>query len=366
MLEVTILRRLQGFTLDVGFATDSQVLVLFGPSGSGKSMTLRCIAGIVRPDSGRIAIASRVLFDSETGVNLHPQERRAGYVPQRYALFPHLSVEENVAFGLPRMSKRERERHASELLNRMGLSGLARFSPQELSGGQQQRVALARAMAFRPDILLLDEPFGALDVATRNELRDSLLALKRETGVTIVIVTHDLGDAFLLGEKIVVLDNGQVMQDGSREDIFYRPATRRVAELVATRNVFRGQITATDHGLTEVRWKGVTLRVKEAPVGIAGNITDFCIRPTQIMIKPPEVESYADRRNVFCGDIVDEIAGAETHRLFVRLKGSIDLYDLEIELPGYVYFRLSLDQNKEIEMSVRPEVIHLIPTPDSA
>jgi len=363
MLEVDIVRELPGFTLNLSFEAANERVVLFGPSGAGKSMTLQAIAGMIRPDSGRIA-AGHVLFDSATGVNLPPQQRRAGYVPQQYALFPHLTVGENIAFGLRGLSRTARQDRVREMLSSMALSGLEGRHPRELSGGQKQRVALARALAVRPEILLLDEPFGALDPLLRADLRDALLALDEASNLTCVIVTHDLADAFLLGEKVVVLDEGRVLQAGSREDIFYRPATRRVAELVATRNILAGTVVPGSDGFTCLRWNGaVLMAATHAPLP-PGSRAHICIRPTQIMIRSRESAEVEERPNLLSGVIVDEIIGAETYRLFVRLRQSQEDYDLQVELPGYVYFRLELDQRKEIQLSVRPEVVHIIPVQD--
>ncbi len=363
MLDVRVRRQLPGFQLDAAFTAGDERVVLFGPSGAGKSLTLQCIAGIVRPDAGRIVANGRVLFDSDAGIRLSPQARNVGYVPQRYALFPHLTVEQNIAYGLTGAPRDERRRRTAELVRLMGLDGLERRRPAQLSGGQQQRVALARALAREPDILLLDEPFGALDVGIRSELRDALVALQERRSLTAVIVTHDLADAFLLGQRIVVVDHGRVLQEGTREEIFYRPATRRVAEFVETRNILSATVAGIDAGTVRLEWNGVHLEA-DAPAAARlrpGQTVDVCVRPTRIMIKPPEVESYAGRHNVFCGTIVDEIIGAETYRLFVRLAGSSQAKDLEIELPGYVYFRLGLDRTKDIEMSVRRELVHIIP-----
>ncbi|HZP25798.1 MAG TPA: ABC transporter ATP-binding protein [Dehalococcoidia bacterium] len=359
MLDVRISRSFRDFQLDVAFSTEGQTVVLFGPSGAGKSVTLRSIAGIVTPDAGRIEVEGRLLYDSALGVNLPPQQRRVGYVPQRYALFPHLTVAENVAFGLRGLSAEAKRARVVQMLDVMGLHELDGHRPQELSGGQQQRVALARAMAFQPDILLLDEPFGALDAGIRSELRQGLLALRQASSVTLVMVTHDLGEAFLLGEKIVVLDKGRVLQSGSREDVFYRPQSRRVAELVGIGNILRGSIRSSQGGSLELDWRQVRLRVASNLQLMPGSEVDFCIRPTQIMIRPANRDGY-ERENAFCGDIVEEVVGAEMHRLFIRLDRSQARYDLEIELPGYVYFRLGLDTRKRIEMSVRPEMIHVI------
>jgi molybdate transport system ATP-binding protein len=202
MLDVSIYRPLDGFTLDIHFSTDSPMSALVGPSGSGKTLTLRAVAGVFTPDEGRIVLDGVPLFDSERGIDLPPQARRVGYVPQQYALFPHLNVQENVGFGLHKVSAAERTRRVDELLDLVGLAGMEKRRPHQLSGGQQQRVALARALIVQPRILLLDEPFSALDSGIREPLRQSLLDLQRMLGFRALLVTHDPADAAIAGRQL--------------------------------------------------------------------------------------------------------------------------------------------------------------------
>src|SRR5262245_35186183 len=206
MMHVALRKAYSGFTLDVTWDAGDEVVVLFGPSGAGKSLTLQCLAGLVRPDAGRIVVNGRVFDDTAGGVHLRPQARRLGYVFQGFALFPHLSVAENVGFGLRDRPRRERRQRTAEILARVGLAEVAGHSPRQLSGGQQQRVALGRALAPDPEVLLLDEPLSALDAPLRRQLRDDLARLIREWGKTVVLVTHDLAEAYQLGERIVVYD----------------------------------------------------------------------------------------------------------------------------------------------------------------
>ena len=171
-LDVAIRKRFPGFEIDVHWTAGDGVAALFGPSGAGKSLTLACLAGLVRPDAGRIVVDDRVLFDAAARIDVPPQQRRVGYVFQGYALFPHLSVAENVGFGLRDRARAERERRVAEVLERLGLGDLGTRRPAELSGGQRQRVALGRALAIDPAVLLLDEPLSALDVPLRRALRE--------------------------------------------------------------------------------------------------------------------------------------------------------------------------------------------------
>jgi molybdate transport system ATP-binding protein len=236
MIEIDITKRLRDYTLAVALRADNGITALFGRSGAGKSMTLACVAGLAAPDTGRIVVNGRPFFDSDNGVNLRPQQRRVGYVPQDYLLFPHLTVWQNVAFGLISQSRDEQERIVQEALAWLELEPLADQRPGRLSGGQQQRVALARALVIRPQILLLDEPFSALDSPTRLRLRQDLLRLRRELDIPILFVTHDLVEALLLAEQMAVMDNGRLLQLDAPESIRERPVNPLVAELVGVKS----------------------------------------------------------------------------------------------------------------------------------
>ncbi|MDC8757884.1 ABC transporter ATP-binding protein [Janthinobacterium fluminis] len=204
----------RSFALRVQCASDSQRIVIYGPSGAGKSLTLKAIAGLVTPERGHIRLNGRTLFDSAAGVNLAPQARRVAYLFQDYALFPHLTVRQNIGFGLARgwFNPRRGERHdkVDYWLDSFGLRELAQQFPEELSGGQRQRTALARALVAEPAALLLDEPFAALDPALRVTMRLELDQLQRRLGVPMVLITHDPDDARILGEHVLYLRDGQI------------------------------------------------------------------------------------------------------------------------------------------------------------
>ncbi len=362
MLEVDIRKRLGGFHLTTAFSAGDEIAVLFGPSGGGKSLTLQAIAGILRPDKGLVRANGLTAFDSAAGISVPPQERRIGYVPQGYALFPHLTVARNIGYGLSGLHRRERVQRVQEMIDLLGLDGLEARRPRELSGGQQQRVALARALVSRPRLLLLDEPFAALDEAIRSTLRQELLDIRSRMTGTIVLVTHDLVEAFALGDRIAVLDNGRILQQGPREEVYYRPASRRVAELVQARNILAGRVVENGPDGLRIDWQG---RVVKGPVSslAPGQAVDFCIRASQVMIvRPGRPANPGERFNVFSGRVVREALGAEGHLLFVRLAGSEQPHDFQIELPIHIYYRLNLDTDKEVDISLNPEAIHVMPT----
>jgi molybdate transport system ATP-binding protein len=208
VLEVRLTRRLRDFSVDLSFQVADEILVLFGPSGAGKTFTLRMIAGLERPDAGEIRLGGRVLFSSEGRVNLPPRDRRCGFVLQSLALFPHLDVLGNVRYGVRDHSPRNRQR-LDELLATFRIGHLARRFPAELSGGEQQRVAIARALVTEPDVLLLDEPFSSLDQETRYAVHDELLAARRARPIPYVLVTHDRAEAERFGNRILHIDRGQ-------------------------------------------------------------------------------------------------------------------------------------------------------------
>lgn len=214
MLELSITKRFQDFELCVELELKRGVLALFGENGSGKSTTLRCIAGLTTPDEGYIRIGSTLAFHSELGVNLPPQKRNVGYVFQELALFPHLSVEENIAFGLKvrGFSRGMVRREVTRVMRTLALEELRSHMPGELSGGERQRVALARALVVKPKLLLLDEPFSALDVRTRQEVRREVRAILEALRIPAIIVTHDYEDAAILADRICVLSRGRAMQ----------------------------------------------------------------------------------------------------------------------------------------------------------
>lgn len=260
-MEVAIKKAWRGFGLDVEFSCRGGVLGILGASGSGKSMTLKSIAGVEEPDSGRIAVGGRVLFDSARSVNLRPQKRRIGCLFQSYALFPHMSVEENIACGLGRLAKGERGAKIGELLRRFRLEGLGARYPGQLSGGQQQRVALARSLACEPEALLLDEPFSALDSHLREGLQLELLELLEDYGGDVVIVTHSRDEAYRLCDRLVVLEGGRCIAGGETRELFRRPGLLSVARLTGCKN-FSAAAPLGKNRVLAVDW-GIELTVAE-------------------------------------------------------------------------------------------------------
>ena len=231
-LSVDIEKKLGAFHLRSQFEAPDETMALLGASGCGKSMTLKCIAGIVTPDRGRIVLGGRVLFDSEKKINLPPQQRRVGYLFQQYALFPNMSVEQNILCGIRSGDKAEKRRVLAEKIRMFRLEGLEKKHPAQLSGGQQQRVAIARALAMDPICMLFDEPTSALDPEMINEVLDVMVSLAKE-GMTMMVVTHEMGFARKVGTRVLFMDGGQIAEQGTPEEIFEHPQNARTKEFLS-------------------------------------------------------------------------------------------------------------------------------------
>jgi len=286
--------------LDVSFDSPGMT-VLFGPSGAGKSTILRCVAGLDAPTTGTIAVGDEIWFDAERRVNRSPQERRVGFVFQEDALFPHLSVRDNVEFGLRRHAHVDRRRRGDEMMELVGIARLAQRRPAELSGGERRRVAVARALAPSPRLLLLDEPLAALDASARASIRRDLRAVLVERGIPTLIVTHDRIEALALGDTMAVVVDGRVAQHGSVADVCSRPSEEAVARVVGIETVVSGRIRDVDAGLLTVEVGGATLRVLERPTGIRGEVI-VAIRAEDVVLeRSPQAATSA--RNALVGPV---------------------------------------------------------------
>ena len=265
--------------LDVSFrAHGGSPLSILGPSGSGKTMLLRCIAGLEKPDSGRVVLEDRVLFDSTQKVRVAARSRRLGLLFQHYALFPHRTVFENIEFGVKHLARADREKLVIDAMRRTHIAGLAQRYPRELSGGEQQRVALARALVIEPAALLLDEPLSALDAHLRNQIEGQLQETFAEYRRPTLLVTHNVEEAYRLGDQLLVLSRGRVAALGPKQDIFRRPPNLQVARLTGCRN-FSKVNAISECEIEAVDW-GCRLHVagsveRPAHVGIRAHHVDF-------------------------------------------------------------------------------------------
>ncbi|MGL6095936.1 MAG: ATP-binding cassette domain-containing protein [Fimbriiglobus sp.] len=266
-------------------ADRAAVTVLFGPSGCGKTTTVRCLAGLERPEFGQIRFGPDVWVDAAAGKFVPPQRRGVGLMTQDFALFPHLTVAENVGYGIRGATREARRTRVADVLDRFGIAGLAGRYPGQISGGEQQRTALARALAGRPRLILLDEPLSALDGPTRDRLRPELRRLLAAAGVPVVLVTHDRTEAIALADDIVVMDAGTVLQAGPVADVFARPAAPAVARIVGTETVQPGRVLRTSAGISVVQVGRAELTVAD-PTGTVSTTGDVivCLRGEDVTL----------------------------------------------------------------------------------
>ena len=372
MLSLGIRKALPGFVLDASWEVGEGVVALFGPSGAGKTLTLQCLAGLVRPDQGRIVVNGTVFFDGEGGVDVPTQQRRLGYVFQGYALFPHLSVADNVGYGLHDRPREERQRRTAEVLERLGLGDLAARRPRELSGGQQQRVALGRALAVDPELLLLDEPLSALDAPLRRQLRQELMAILREWGKATVLVTHDLAEAFQLAEHVVVYEAGRVVQQAPKTELLSAPASERVARLMGVRNILSGTVLKATPDRIQLRWRGQTLEAVNSPTRSylpePGAPLYFFIRPEYVRLirKDRAPADAVHHMNLMAGRVTGEADFGTTWTLYFQLDepgpAAQGDHDLEIEVPRMVYEILEIARDRQWQLSIHRGSIHVLPS----
>jgi molybdate transport system ATP-binding protein len=312
-LRVEIRVPLQPFQLDCSFEAQPDVVVLFGRSGAGKTSVLDCIAGFRQPFSGRITLGERVLFSSESGVNLPVRHRRIGYLSQQPALFPHLSVRQNVEYGLLDLPRPERDALVDSILERFRIAPLAASRPAAISGGEQQRVALARTLVCEPELLLLDEPLSALDLALKSLLLEALFDWQREHAVPMLYVTHEQAEAYSLSRRVLVMEKGSVVADGEPHQVFSAPVSRERAALSGYENLFNAVIEETHPALGTMtcRVSGTDL-LMESPLAnkAVGEAACLGLRAGDILVAITR-PSGISARNILSGliDAIEDRAG---------------------------------------------------------
>ncbi|MDD5616770.1 MAG: ABC transporter ATP-binding protein [Candidatus Methanoperedens sp.] len=341
------------FVLNAEFKCGNEMIVLFGPSGAGKTLTLECIAGLEVPDKGCIIVNGTTYFDSEKRINISPQKRNVGYLFQNYALFPHLTVSENIIFGL--RSRNNVKDQIQEMLDVFEIHGLEKRYPSQLSGGQRQRVALARALITRPKILLLDEPFSSLDYIVRMRLRRDLRKIREIIKIPIVLITHNPVEAYTMADTIIVYKHGGIEQIASPKEIFSKPINENVARLVGMNNIFKGKIL--DIRIDEVTIQSHKKIIAPGIEGLRiGEEVTWCIRPDQVMVvREDRPLGKAVSSNLFSGKITEIISKGATYLLFID--GD---FDLEIEMPSHAFERLDIKLGQIIRVSLKKSAIHII------
>ncbi len=324
--------------------------VLFGPSGSGKTTLLRMLAGLERPDRGSLRFGAETWFDGVKKVDIPTRSRRVGYVTQESALFPHLTVRANVGFGVP---SAERGARVPEMLALVGMTGLAERLPHELSGGQKQRVSLARAVAARPRILLLDEPLSALDATAREELRRDLGRFLRAISLPTFLVTHDRTEALALGDEVVLIEDGLVLQQGPIADVFSRPSSLAAARVVGVEAVVPARITArSDEGLVTLDASGVSLTALDPGPTIEHVFA--CIRADEVIIEPGLAPTSARNR------LAATVKAVRVESALVRLELDCG-FDLTAFITRSALRELDLREGSKATAVIKAPAIHLVP-----
>ncbi|MGH6925300.1 MAG: ABC transporter ATP-binding protein [Propylenella sp.] len=348
--------------LDVSLdVAPGEILALVGPSGSGKSTTLRAIAGLHHVSEGRVVCGGEIWFDAAAGANRPARKRRVGLVFQSYALFPHLTALENVIEALGDRPKDARASEARALLARVHLEGLEGRRPAELSGGQQQRVAVARALARRPHVLLLDEPFSAVDRMTRYRLQRELAELRRHLSMPVILVTHDLEEAARLADRIAVIHRGRLLQTGGIAEVTTRPNSPAVARLVGIRNIFEGTVLAerTADGRLTISWRGYHLETEIAAGFEPGARVSWCIPADSIVVHRRERPSRGEHENPVQGTVRELVRLGETTELVVAVEPE-DAYPLHCSIPTHVARRNAIETGVAIGVSLKADAIQLM------
>ena len=352
MLEVSFDKTMGDFTLQSSFFSDKEVLGILGSSGCGKSLTLKCIAGLYNPDKGQIKLNGKELFNSDAKVNIPPRKRNIGYMFQNYALFPHLTVCKNIAYGVKHLDKIKRHDKVVEMIGKMQLCGLENHYPSQLSGGQQQRVALARTLITEPELLLLDEPFSALDSHIKHMLVNELLEIIRSNYHGIVLlVTHDIEEAYQLCDRILIYDKGKTLQIGRKEEIIHSPASLTAARITGCKNFLDIDLLDEKDGYYTLKsndlvFKAITTGIQTSPPLIAG------IRAQNLSIS----STFVNGENIFECEMVDKIEGVFSTTVLVKCGGC----KLRVDISKKTCPHITACKCKKLKLHIPPEKVFLL------
>jgi len=345
------------FELNLSFTLIPGITILFGPSGAGKTTLLDCIAGLTTPDLGKIAIGVRVLFDGEHGTDLAVRHRQIGYVFQDLALFPHLTVGKNVEYGLAGIDKSERRKKSDVVLESFRIAHLRERTPKEISGGERQRVALARALVTDPCVLLLDEPLAALDAATKSKIIDDLRAWNAAHGIPILYVTHNREEVFALGDRVLVLENGRIIADGTPHGVMAAPRRESLAQLIGFENIFHAVVTAAheDRGTMTCRLANSNVDL-ETPLVRAevGSTLLVGIRAGDILLATVQPAGLS-ARNVLPGRLLS----LEQRDVIVVARVNCGV-EMEVHLTLAARDSLQLQPGREVWLIVKTHSCHLM------
>jgi len=339
-----------------------ELLALVGPSGSGKTTILRAIAGLYKADKGHIICQGEAWQNSTQQIFLPAHQRHVGLVFQHYALFPHMTVLDNIQQALTDIPRQLRRSQALELLKKVHLEGLENRFPKTLSGGQQQRVAVARALARNPRVLLLDEPFSAVDQVTRRKLYRELLDLRNKHAMPMILVTHDLEESSLLADRIALLHKGEVLQTGTPEFVSAHPKTATVARLMDQQNLFTAQVLEHDTQAqkTCVRWRGWVLEANYQPQFQVNERVCWMIQSANVLLHRRDRPSNGDKENPLEGHIIEYMESSGLANILVEIDSGLKI-NIAMNVPLHVAKRNRLGLNEKVGISLLSAGIHLMP-----
>jgi molybdate transport system ATP-binding protein len=360
MLDARIKKRLgngngHSLTIDVSIQASSGVTVLFGSSGAGKTSILRAIAGILKPDQGRIALGETIYFDSAADINLPIQQRKVGYVFQNHVLFPHMTAEQNALYGARADSKHSARDRIRELFDLLGIQKTAARLPRELSGGEQQRVALARALATDPLIMLLDEPLSSVDAATRSRLLEEISTIQKRSGIPFIYVTHSHSEAVRLGNKMIVIDEGRAVQEGTPLEMINAPQTASVARAIGAENVFAGRILRhqIEDGMTEIDINSCRVEIPFNNLPIGSTVT-VGIRAEDILVSREHI-TQTSARNVLPGVVRNILRDMDRSELVVSCG-----IDFKVSVTPATVRILGLESGCQVYLLIKARSFHLL------
>jgi molybdate transport system ATP-binding protein len=341
--------------IDVTMSVSQGITVLFGSSGAGKTSILRAIAGIITPDEGRIALDETVFFDSTAGIDLPMQRRKIGYVFQNHTLFPHLTAEQNVLYGARADSRCSPRERVQELFSLLDIEKTAVRYPHELSGGEQQRIALARALATNPRVMLLDEPLSAVDVATRSRLLEEISSIQRRSGIPFLYVTHNHSEAVRLGNTMIVVDEGKVVQEGEPLEIFNAPRTAPIARVIGAENILVGRILRhlPEDGLTTIDVNACLLEAPFNSLPVGSEVT-IGIRSEDIIVSTERL-TQTSARNVLPGVIRHIVREADKTELVVSCG-----IDFRVGVTPAAVRALQLEVECKVYLLIKARALHLL------
>ncbi|TVQ66907.1 MAG: ABC transporter ATP-binding protein [Oceanospirillales bacterium] len=335
-----------------------EILALIGPSGSGKTTFLRSLAGLYNELEGYVRCQGRFWLNSQERICLKPEQRRVGMVFQQYALFPHLNALDNLLLAMTHLPKSDRQFRALAMLERVNLAGLENRLPHQLSGGQRQRVALARALASEPDLLLLDEPFSAVDQVTRFRLRRELARLRKQIDIPILLVTHDLDEAMQLSDRICVLHHGELLQVVSPRELMQRPVSPDVARLLGLQNIFSGRVMEVEQDSLLLDWDGCSIRIAQSASYELGQQVSWIAPPQSILLQRPDRPVQGDSENPVAGTLTELVVMGPHASVRVTPNHAPEL-PLSFFIPLHYVERQQLHEGMAVSLSLKVHSLHV-------